>query len=132
MKVSGSFRVQVRNYPLPFLFFSSTFAPPISLLAPAMVTPGENTTTEVEEDKFRYFQSACPAFSQTVMIEQIDIIGKCSLYASASVQNPGRCGLFQGWPPSRSQWACPCCNEEFYDTLSCDDHVTFLRSPEFP
>ena len=59
------------------------------LAAPAIVTPGENTTTEVEEDGFRFFQSECPAFSMTIMIEQIDLVGTCSLYASTSVQNPG-------------------------------------------
>ena len=60
-----------------------------SLAAPAIVEPGDNTTTEVEEDGFRFFQSACPAFSLTIMIEQIDLIGSCSLYASSQVQNPG-------------------------------------------
>ncbi len=59
------------------------------LAAPAIVTPGENTTTEVEEDGFRFFQSECPAFSMTIMIEQIDLVGTCSLYASTSIQNPG-------------------------------------------
>jgi hypothetical protein len=57
--------------------------------APALVEPGDNTTTEVEEDGFRFFQSACPAFSLTIMIEQIDLVGSCSLYASNQVQNPG-------------------------------------------
>ena len=57
--------------------------------APAIVEPGDNTTTEVEEDGFRFFQSECAAFSQTVMIEQIDLVGSCSLYASTQVQNPG-------------------------------------------
>ena len=58
-------------------------------VAPAIVEPGDNTTTEVEEDGFRFFQSACPAFSVTIMIEQIDLVGSCSLYASSQVQNPG-------------------------------------------
>ena len=60
-----------------------------TLTAPAIVEPGENTTTEIEEDEFRFFQSECAAFSVTIMIEQIDLVGTCSLYASASVQNPG-------------------------------------------
>ena len=51
--------------------------------------PGDNTTTEVDEDGFRFFQSACPAFSVTIMIEQIDLVGSCSLYASNQIQNPG-------------------------------------------
>ena len=58
--------------------------------------PGENTTTEVDEDQFRYFQTACAAFSVTVMIEQIDIVGTCSLYASASEQNPGKYSMDHG------------------------------------
>ena len=57
--------------------------------APAIVEPGENTTTEVPEDGFRFFQTECTAFSPSVIIEQIDIYGKCSLYASDIVQNPG-------------------------------------------
>ncbi len=61
----------------------------IRVAAPAIVTPGENTTTEVGEDHFRYFQTFCPAFSHFVMIEEVDIVGTCSLYASNSVQHPG-------------------------------------------
>lgn len=59
-------------------------------VAPAIVTPGDNTITEVEEDAFRFFQSECPAFSMTIMIEQIDLVGTCSLYASTIIQNPGK------------------------------------------
>ena len=58
--------------------------------APAIVEPGDNTTTDVEEDGFRFFQSVCPAFSVTIMIEQIDLVGSCSLYASNQIQNPGK------------------------------------------
>ena len=61
----------------------------ISPLAPAIVEPGENTTTEVPEDGFRFFQTECAAFAVTVVIEQIDIKGKCHLYASNTVSNPG-------------------------------------------
>jgi hypothetical protein len=57
--------------------------------APAVVDPGEETRNEIEEDEFRFFESRCEAFSDTVMIEQIDLVGQCSLYASWSVQNPG-------------------------------------------
>lgn len=52
---------------------------PISLslsfsLAPAVVDPGEETRNEIEEDEFRFFESRCAAFSDTVMIEQIDLV----------------------------------------------------------
>lgn len=57
--------------------------------APAIVEPGENTTTEVPEDGFRFFQTECNAFSISVVIEQIDLYGKCSLYASNVIPNPG-------------------------------------------
>ena len=58
-------------------------------IAPAIVDPGENTTTEVPEDGFRFFQTECTAFSLTVLIEQIDIMGRCNLYASNYITNPG-------------------------------------------
>lgn len=61
----------------------------IFLTAPAIVEPGENTTTEVPEDGFRFFQTECAAFAVTVVIEQIDIKGRCHLYASNTVANPG-------------------------------------------
>ena len=57
--------------------------------APAIVEPGKNTTTEVPEDGFRFFQTECTAFSPFVIIEQIDIYGRCSLYASNVISNPG-------------------------------------------
>nr|ABX90059.1 hedgling [Amphimedon queenslandica] len=56
---------------------------------PAVVEPGENTTTEVPEDGFRFFQTECNAFSVSVVVEQIDLYGKCHLYASTSKPNPG-------------------------------------------
>lgn len=62
------------------------FPPPT---APAIVEPGENTTTEVPEDGFRFFQTECLAFSLTILIEQVDIRGRCNLYASNHVKNPG-------------------------------------------
>ncbi len=61
--------------------------------APAMISAGDRMTTDVDEDHFRYFQSFCPAFSHFVKIEEIDIIGTCSMYASSTVQNPGEMGL---------------------------------------
>jgi hypothetical protein len=57
-------------------------------LAPAVVKPGENTTTEVPEDGFRFFQAECTAFSAYVMVEQVDLSGLCSLYASSIKPNP--------------------------------------------
>ena len=41
------------------------------------------------EDGFRFFQTECTAFSVSVVIEQIDLYGKCNLYASTSKPNPG-------------------------------------------
>lgn len=69
------------NLLIAFIHFDST--------APAIVEPGENTTTEVQEDGFRFFQTECTAFSASILIEQIDIQGQCSLYASDVVANPG-------------------------------------------
>ena len=51
--------------------------------------PGNETDTDVEEDDFRYFQIECPAFSNTVIVEQIDIIGHCAVYVSTTIVNPG-------------------------------------------
>lgn len=59
------------------------------LLAPAIVEPGQNTTTDVPGDSFRFFQTECNAFSVSVIIEQIDLYGQCHLYASSSKPNPG-------------------------------------------
>ena len=39
-----------------------------------MVDPGEEIRNEIEEDEFRFFESRCEAFSDTVMIEQIDLV----------------------------------------------------------
>jgi hypothetical protein len=50
------------------------FRSPLSPLAPAVVDPGEETRNEIEEDEFRFFESRCEAFSDTVMIEQIDLV----------------------------------------------------------
>lgn len=61
----------------------------VIFVAPAVVEPGENTTTEVPEDGFRFFQTECNAFSVSVVVEQIDLYGKCNLYASTSKPNPG-------------------------------------------
>ena len=73
---------------------NSACMPNITLLtsisiAPAILDPGENTTSEMDDDEFRYFQIECAAFSVTVLIEQTDHEGSCSLYASTVVQHPG-------------------------------------------
>lgn len=54
-----------------------------------MIEPGANTTTEVPEDGFRYFQTECVAYSFQVSIEITNIVGNCYLYASTVVSNPG-------------------------------------------
>ena len=59
------------------------------ITAPAIVPPGNETETECEEDDFRYFQIECPAFSDTVIIEVIDIVGHCAVYVSTMIVNPG-------------------------------------------
>jgi len=58
-------------------------------IAPATLPPGNETDTECEEDDFRYFQIECPAFSDTVIVEQIDIVGHCAIYVSTTIANPG-------------------------------------------
>jgi len=58
-------------------------------IAPANVPPGNDTGTDVDEDDFKYFQIQCPAFSDTVIVEVIDIVGHCAVYASTTVVNPG-------------------------------------------
>ena len=60
-----------------------------SLSAPAIIDPGENTTTNVPEDGIDYFQTECSAFSSTVLVELTDINGTSFLYCSATETNPG-------------------------------------------
>ena len=57
--------------------------------APAIIDPGENTTTTVPEDGLDYFQTECSAFSDTVLVELTDINGTNFLYCSATETNPG-------------------------------------------
>jgi len=57
--------------------------------APAIVDPGENTTTDVPEDGLRYFQTECAAFSDMVLVELTDLVGTNFLFCSASEPNPG-------------------------------------------
>ena len=59
------------------------------MIAPANIPPGNDTDTDVDEDDFRYFQIQCPAFSDIVIVEQVDIVGHCAVYASTTVVNPG-------------------------------------------
>ena len=61
----------------------------IPFIAPATVPPGTDTDTDVDEDDFKYFQIQCPAFSDVVIVEQIDIVGRCAVYTSTTVVNPG-------------------------------------------
>ena len=76
---------------LPLLILS--LAPLFSLLslslAPAVIEPGTNTTTEAPADGFRYFQTQCVAYSFQVSIELTNIVGNCYLYGSTVVSNPG-------------------------------------------
>ncbi len=57
--------------------------------APAIVDPGDNTTTETPNGGTEYFQTSCSAFSNEVLVELIILSGDCFLYASASETNPG-------------------------------------------
>ena len=58
------------------------------LTAPANVPPGTPTDGECDEDDFRHFEVECPVFTETVIIEQLDIAGVCALYVSVDVVNP--------------------------------------------
>ena len=60
-----------------------------SFTAPAIIDPGENTTTNVPEDGIDYFQTECSAFSSMVLVELTDINGTSFLYCSATETNPG-------------------------------------------
>ena len=62
---------------------------PLSSLAPAIVDPGDNTTTEVPDGGIKYFLAKCPAFSDKVLVEVIDNNGTSFLYCSAVETNPG-------------------------------------------
>ena len=70
------------------LSLSLSLSPPLSA-APAIIDPGENTTTNVPEDGIDYFQTECSAFSSTVLVELTDINGTSFLYCSATEANPG-------------------------------------------
>ena len=43
----------------------------------------------MEEDDFRYYQSQCALFTEVVIVEQSDIVGRSVIYASTTVVNPG-------------------------------------------
>lgn len=43
----------------------------------------------MEEDDFKYFQVQCGVFTSKIIIEQVDIIGHCAVYASITIINPG-------------------------------------------
>ena len=57
--------------------------------APAIIDPGDNTTTDVPEDGIRYFQVECDSFSNRVLVELYDNTGTSFLYCSATEKNPG-------------------------------------------
>lgn len=57
--------------------------------APAIIDPGDNTTTDVPEEGIRYFQVTCDSFSDTVLVELFDNTGTSFLYCSATEANPG-------------------------------------------
>ncbi len=58
------------------------------LLAPAIIDPGDNTTTEVSDGRTEYFQINCDGFSTHVLVELSDVRGTSFIYASATVKNP--------------------------------------------
>ncbi len=68
----------IRHAPLP--------SPPI---APAIIDPGDNTTTTNPDGGIKYFQTECSAFSDKILVELIDINGISFLYCSALETNPG-------------------------------------------
>ena len=72
---------------LAFTHFFSLFTK--IYVAPAVVDPGDNTTTETTDGGIEYFQTTCAAFSQQVLVELTDMSGTSFLYASATETNPG-------------------------------------------
>ena len=72
-----------KYYPFQVITLATVF------LAPAIVDPGDNTTTGTTDGGIDYFQTTCEAFSSQVLIELKDIRGSSFFYASASVKNPG-------------------------------------------
>lgn len=54
---------------------------------PADVPPGQNTTTDVPEDGFKYFKAKCSGLSGNVIISTYDIVGKVHIFASTTVRN---------------------------------------------
>ena len=71
----------------PWEIFSGTIIPLYA--APAIIDPGDNTTTEVPEGGIRYFQVQCDSFSNMVLVELYDNTGTSFLYCSATEANPG-------------------------------------------
>lgn len=57
--------------------------------APAIIDPGDNTTTTNPDGGIKYFQAECLAFSDKILVELIDINGTSFLYCSALETNPG-------------------------------------------
>ena len=59
------------------------------MLAPAVFPPGKKTTTETTDGGINYFKSSCPAFSNRVLVESIDVRGTSYIFASGTTTNPG-------------------------------------------
>ena len=81
---------------LPLLSPLPPCPPPLSSLfsshihsAPAIIQPGDNTTTVITDGGIAYFQTSCPAFSDNVLVELIDESGSTFLFASGTQTNPG-------------------------------------------
>ena len=55
-----------------------------------MIDPGDEINPpEIPDGGIRYFQAECPAFSDKVLVELIDVNGTSFLYCSAIEPNPG-------------------------------------------
>ena len=57
--------------------------------APAIINPDGNVTTTIPPGGLEYFQTECPAYTNTVLVELTDLNGTNFLYASTTVDNPG-------------------------------------------
>jgi len=58
------------------------------LTGEALITPGNETETQVGQDEFKYFQLDCPLFADNVVIELTIISGQCAIYGSTVIPNP--------------------------------------------
>eukprot|EP00117_Sycon_ciliatum_P011161 scpid2447/ scgid12756/ Protocadherin Fat 4; Cadherin family member 14; FAT tumor suppressor homolog 4; Fat-like cadherin protein FAT-J len=60
----------------------------VSCDEPADVPPGQNTTTEVPEDGYKYFQAKCAGLSGSVVVTIHNIVGNTHVFASTTIKNP--------------------------------------------